>query len=139
MPVKNSFNYELIRSNYKSCFHQYFSVLSRWKNTNFFTKFWSIRTFYFLSFEELKIITNIGEKIGENRIHRFVVRSDEHITILHFSKVIYPKHSKNWPCSVAHTIDCVFCKMLNHGLNHVLCLLLFKLIPCPIHWILYVL
>ena len=29
--------------------------------------------------------------------------------------------------------------MLNHGLNHGLFLSLFKLIPCPIRWILYVL
>ena len=30
-------------------------------------------------------------------------------------------------------------KMLNHGLNHGLFLSLFKLTPCPIHWIVYVL
>ena len=30
-------------------------------------------------------------------------------------------------------------KMLNHGLNHGLFLSLFKLIPCPIHWIVYAL
>ena len=54
-------------------------------------------------------------------------------------KVMYPKYSKHWPYTVAHTIDCVYCKMLNHGLNHGLFLSLFKLIPCPIHWIVYVL
>ena len=54
-------------------------------------------------------------------------------------KVIYPKYSKHWPYTVAHTIDCVCSKMLNHGLNHGLFLLLFKLIHCHIHWILYVL
>jgi hypothetical protein len=37
--------------------------------------------------------------------------------------------------NVAHTIDCVCSKMLNHGLNHGLFLSLFKLIPCPINWI----
>ena len=41
--------------------------------------------------------------------------------------------------TVAHTIDCVCSKMLNHGLNHGFFLSLFKLIPCPIHWIVYVL
>ena len=33
-------------------------------------------------------------------------------------KVIYPKYSKHWPHTVAHTIDCVSIVMLNHGLNH---------------------
>ena len=32
-------------------------------------------------------------------------------------KVIYPKYSKHWPYIVAHTIDCVYSKMLNHGVN----------------------
>ena len=36
----------------------------------------------------------------------------------------------NWLCEQ---------KMLNHGLNHGLFLSLFKLIPCPIHWIVCVL
>ena len=52
-------------------------------------------------------------------------------------KVIYPKYSKHWPYTVAHTIDCVCSKMLNHGLNHGFFLSLFKLIPCPIYWIVY--
>ena len=39
---------------------------------------------------------------------------------------------------MAHTIDCV-CSKINHGLNHGLFISLFKLIPCPIHWIVYVL
>ena len=38
-----------------------------------------------------------------------------------------------------HTIECVCSKMLNHGLNHEFFLSLFKLIPCPIHWIVCVL
>ena len=54
-------------------------------------------------------------------------------------KVMYPKYSKHWPYPVAYTIDCVCSKMLNHGLNHGLFLSLFKLTPCPIHWIVYVL
>ena len=36
-------------------------------------------------------------------------------------KVIYPKYSKHY--TVAHTIDCVCSKMLNHGLNQGLFLL----------------
>ena len=32
-------------------------------------------------------------------------------------KVINLKYSKHWPYTVAHTINCVFSKMLNHGLN----------------------
>ena len=54
-----------------------------------------------------------------------------------------PKYSNHWPYTVAYTTDCVCSKMLNHGwnhgLNHRLFLSLFKLIPCPIHWIVYVL
>ena len=34
------------------------------------------------------------------------------------NKVIYPKYSKHWSYTVAHTIDCLCSKMLNHGLNH---------------------
>jgi hypothetical protein len=41
-------------------------------------------------------------------------------------KVIYPKYSKHWPYTVAHTIDCVWIKMLDHGLNYGLFLSLFK-------------
>ena len=33
-------------------------------------------------------------------------------------KVIYSKHSKHWPYTVAHTIGCVCNKMLNHGTNY---------------------
>ena len=36
--------------------------------------------------------------------------------VLVLVKVIYPKYSKPW--TVAHTIDCVCSKMLNHSLNH---------------------
>ena len=49
------------------------------------------------------------------------------------SKVICTKYSKHWPYTVA--IDCVCSKILNHGLF----LSLFKLIPCHIHWIVFVL
>ena len=33
-------------------------------------------------------------------------------------KAIYTNYSKHWPYTVAHTIDCVCSKMLNHGLSH---------------------
>jgi hypothetical protein len=49
-------------------------------------------------------------------------------------KVIHTKYSKHWPYTVAHTIDCVCSEMLNHGLH----ISLFKLKPCHIHWIVYV-
>ena len=58
---------------------------------------------------------------------------------LFWPKVIHPKYSKHWPYTVPHTIDCVCSKMLNRGLNHRLFLPLFKLIPCPIYWIVFVL
>ena len=50
-----------------------------------------------------------------------------------FVKVIYPKYSKHWPFTVAHTIHTIYCvcsKILNHGLflSH------FKLIPCPVYF-----
>ena len=53
-------------------------------------------------------------------------------------KVIYTKYSKHCPSTVAHTIDCM-CSKINHGLNHGFFLSLFKLILCPIHWIVCVL
>jgi hypothetical protein len=34
------------------------------------------------------------------------------------TRVMYPKYSKHWLSTVAHTIDCVCSKILNHGLNH---------------------
>ena len=52
-------------------------------------------------------------------------------------KVVYPKYSKHWLHTVAHTIDCVCSKMLYHGLNLGLSLSVFKLISCHIHWIAY--
>ena len=36
--------------------------------------------------------------------------------LLPLIKVIYPKYSKHWPYTVAHTIACVCSKMLIHGL-----------------------
>ena len=48
------------------------------------------------------------------------------VSICSYPKVIYPKYSKHLPYTVAHTIDCVCSKMLNHGLSHGLFLSLFK-------------
>ena len=45
---------------------------------------------------------------------------------IHQSKFIYPKYSKQLLSTVAHTIDCVCSKILNHGLNHGLSFSLFK-------------
>ena len=47
-------------------------------------------------------------------------------TILGKFKVVYPKYSKHWLSTVAHTIDCVCSKILNHGVNHGLLFSLFK-------------
>ena len=41
-------------------------------------------------------------------------------------KVIHPKYSNHWLSTVAHAIDCVCSKILNHGLNHGLLFSLFK-------------
>ena len=46
--------------------------------------------------------------------------------IVLFSKVINTKYSKHWLSTLAHTIDCVCSKILNHGLNHGLLFPLFK-------------
>ena len=43
-----------------------------------------------------------------------------------FPKVIYPKESKHRLSPVAHTIDFMCSKILNHGLNHGLLFSLFK-------------
>ena len=42
------------------------------------------------------------------------------------TKVTYPKYSKHWLSTVAHTIDWVCSKILNHGLIHGLLFSLFK-------------
>ena len=49
---------------------------------------------------------------------------------------LYLKYSKHLSYTVAHF---VCSKMINHGLNHGLVLSLFKLIPCILHWIVYML
>ena len=41
-------------------------------------------------------------------------------------KVMYPKYSKQWLSTMAHTIDCVWSRILNHGWNHGLLFSLFN-------------
>ena len=70
--------------------------------------------------------------VGINCIVVYCEIYSVYIFMIHLvSKVIYPKFSKHLPNTVAHTIDCVCSKRLNHGLNHGLFLSLFKLIPWP--------
>ena len=56
-------------------------------------------------------------------------------------KVIFTKYSKRWTLYYGTNYSGWLCvqKMLYHGLNHGFFLLLFKLISCPIHWIVCVL
>ena len=83
-----------------------------------------------------KMAKNINEENKEKEKRK----RDCSINVLHPAKDKHPKYSKRWPyTAVAHTIDCVCSKILNHGLNHGLFISLFKLTPCPIHWIVYVL
>ena len=52
--------------------------------------------------------------------------SEEEANFYLSGKDIYPKYSKHQLSTVAHTIDCVCSKILNHGLNHGLLFSLFK-------------
>ena len=61
------------------------------------------------------------------------------IIFLTLTKVIYPKYTQHWPYTVDTHNWLSEQKNLNHGLNHGFFLLLFKLTPCPIHWMVYVL
>ena len=49
-------------------------------------------------------------------------------------KVIETKYSKHWPYIVAQTFDCVCSKINNSWFKSMIFILLFKLMPCPIHW-----
>jgi hypothetical protein len=73
------------------------------------------------------------QKQGVKTLHAVQVFYEGHKLFLKYPswfvvyyKVIYPKYSKHWPYTVAHTINWVCSKMLNHGLNHGLLLSLFK-------------
>ena len=87
-----------------------------------------------------KYVTVNGLTWGQRWMLKYYLPVKKQKNSIHlYSKVIYTKYSKHWPYTMAHTIDCVCIKMLNHGLNHGLFISLFKLIPCPMHWIIYVL
>ena len=68
----------------------------------------------------------LGLTLMEFTTFRYVLQSNfgiklqtmQKFSLLQQGKVIYPKYSKYWPYTVAHTIDCVCSKILNHGLNH---------------------
>ena len=82
------------------------------------------------------------ENLAKPKRHLIIMRgfqsADSNANFLSLAKVIYTKYSKHWPYTVAHNWMCVH-KMLNHGLNHGFFLSLFKLKPCPMHWIVSVL
>ena len=84
-------------------------------------------TFFFASYWYRKIV------LGWSKLWMQL-----HLILAPF-KILYPKYSKHWSYTLAHTINCVWSKMLNHVLNHGLFLSVFKIIPCHIHWIVYVL
>ena len=86
---------------------------------------WILFTFFFVSYWSRNIV------LGWSKLWMQL-----HLILAPF-KIIYPKYSKHWSYTLAHTINCVCSKMLNHGLNHGLFLSLFK--PCHIHWIVLVL
>ena len=84
--------------------------------------------------ENLRITSTVSQDLCGCRFYLFLsckkaVRQPK--TRHCMRKVIYPKYSKHWPYTLAHTIDCVCSKMLNHGLFQSL----FKLISCLKHWI----
>ena len=71
---------------------------------------------------EVKFFKNSNHK--SSRLHQ--MRALRHSTLELKNKVMFPKYAKHWLFTVAHTIDCVCCKILNHSLNHGLSFSLFK-------------
>jgi hypothetical protein len=80
-------------------------------------------------------ILGLGREIGQINSGAFGVFSAKPILVqwvpcpcfplfIHYF-LIYPKYSKHWLSTLAHTIDCVCSKILNHGLNHGLLFSLF--------------
>ena len=65
-------------------------------------------------------------KTGKMAIPSLSLHENELVQSKPRTKVIHPKYSKHCPHILAHTIDCVCSKMLNHGLNQGLFLSLFK-------------
>ena len=77
---------------------------------------------------KLFLISTLGKRhfvcfCGSNSRWKYAVPT---LPSKHRAKVINPKYSKHWLSTVAHIIDCVCSKILNHGLNHGLLLSLFK-------------
>ena len=84
---------------------------------NVYFTFWDLVTFTYLIPTYLPSVKIIWPDIYT--VSLFAQPASFHTELKDIqSKVIYPKYSKHLPYSVAHTIDCVCSKMLNHGLNH---------------------
>ena len=81
----------------------------------------TLNTDYILWHTQL-IVYAVGN--GDSKLVGLVAKKNEKTEA--WIKVIYPKYSKHWLSTVAHTIDCVCSKILNHGLNHGLLFSLFK-------------
>ena len=80
----------------------------------------------------LLLMTWIGIICEQNLMIPYEI---DHVLLENHSttKVIYPKYSKQWPYTVAHTIGYVCSKMLNHGLNHGFVSLTFQTYTRVIH------
>ena len=107
------------------------SVFSRWYIQD------RMRASYILSRDHISFFRQTAVRSCDSTIEFlpfiFSTNSFSSLIFQQLFKFIYPKYSKHWPYTLAHTIDCVCSKMLDHGLF----LSLFKLIPCPMHWISY--
>ena len=97
-------------------------------NLEFFTHFLLYRVVKTQSREKLVIFSI------RNTLQKFATQT-QHDAFQFFAsiKVIYIPSTLNIDLLLWQT------QMLNYGLNHVLFLSLFKLIPCPMHWIVYML
>ena len=95
----------------------------------------------FMTIISLAIIEAAGEGAGSKKLQnvdeqqRKTAKIMQRTLVLILPTVRIPKLyiPSTLNITVAHTIDCVCSKMLNHGLNHGLFLSLFKRIPCFIH------
>ena len=65
----------------------------------------------------------------------YIIQSPNHVWVQSY---ITQVSTLNFDLILWHT-QLIMSKMLNHGWNHGLFISLFKLIPCPMHWIIYVL
>ena len=88
----NLFGDELIESNYELCFHEFSNQVTHFwavKKKHIFLlvakrRIWPISVFSQLWAAKTKIITDIGGKLGKNRIRRFEVRSYESSSLAAF-------------------------------------------------------